>query len=85
MGLSDYERHPVAVLADEAHHYSASTKSSEKDAENTWESAINKILNVRNNEEQKNLLLEFTATVDFEKEVIYNKYRDKCNYKQLKL
>lgn len=80
MGLSDYERHPVAVLADEAHHYSASTKS-EKDAENTWESAINKILNARNNEEQKNLLLEFTATVDFEKEVIYNKYRDKVVYR----
>lgn len=81
MGLSDYERHPVAVLADEAHHYSASTKSSEKDAENTWESAINKILNARNNEEQKNLLLEFTATVDFEKEAIYNKYRDKVVYR----
>lgn len=80
MGLSDYERHPVAVLADEAHHYSASTKS-EKDAENTWESAINKILNARNNEEQKNLLLEFTATVDFEKEAIYNKYRDKVVYR----
>ena len=81
MGLSDYERHPVAILADEAHHYSASTKSSEKDAENTWESAINKILNARNNEEQKNLLLEFTATVDFEKEAIYNKYRDKVVYR----
>ncbi|SCA91276.1 putative Type III restriction-modification system DNA endonuclease res [Pseudolactococcus piscium] len=81
MGLSDYERHPVAVLADEAHHYSASTKSSEKDAENTWESAINKIWNARNNEEQKNLLLEFTATVDFEKEAIYNKYRDKVVYR----
>lgn len=80
MGLSDYERRPVAVLADEAHHYSASTKS-EKDAENTWESAINKILSARNNEEQKNLLLEFTATVDFEKEVIYNKYRDKVVYR----
>lgn len=80
MGLSNYERHPVAVLADEAHHYSASTKS-EKDAENTWESAINKILNARNNEEQKNLLLEFTATVDFKKEVIYNKYRDKVVYR----
>ncbi|EAE4306456.1 DEAD/DEAH box helicase, partial [Listeria monocytogenes] len=80
MGLSDYENHPVVVLADEAHHYSASTKS-EKEAENTWESAINKILRARNNEEQKNLLLEFTATVDFDKEAIYNKYRDKVVYR----
>ena len=80
MGLSDYENQPVAVLADEAHHYSASTKS-EKEAENTWESAINKILRARDDKEQKNLLLEFTATVDFDKDVIYNKYRDKVVYR----
>ncbi|MDA2393352.1 DEAD/DEAH box helicase family protein [Bacillus cereus] len=82
MGLSDYENHPVVVLADEAHHYSANTKSEkEKKDENTWESAINKILWARNGEEKKNLLLEFTATVDFDKEVIYNKYRDKVVYR----
>ncbi|MCM3784925.1 DEAD/DEAH box helicase family protein [Neobacillus mesonae] len=80
MGLSDYENHPVVVLADEAHHYSASTKS-EKEAENTWEFAINKILMARDDKEHKNLLLEFTATVDFEKEAIYNKYRDKVVYR----
>lgn len=80
MGLDDYKNHPVAILADEAHHYSASTKS-EKEAENTWESAINKILRARDDKKQKNLLLEFTATVDFDKEVIYNKYRDKVVYR----
>ncbi|HCJ4457903.1 TPA: DEAD/DEAH box helicase family protein [Listeria innocua] len=80
MGLSDFERQPVVILADEAHHYSASTKT-EKEAENTWESAINKILNARNEQKQKNLLLEFTATVDFDKEVIYDKYRDKVVYR----
>ena len=80
MGLSDYEKHPVVVLADEAHHYSASTKS-EKEKENTWESAIGKILGARDDMDQKNLLLEFTATVDFDKEVIYNKYRDKVVYR----
>lgn len=26
MGLTDYERQPVVILADEAHHYSANTK-----------------------------------------------------------
>ncbi|NMP07954.1 DEAD/DEAH box helicase family protein [Paenibacillus polymyxa] len=80
MGLFDYENHPVVILADEAHHYSASTKS-EKEAENTWEFAINKILMARDDKEHKNLLLEFTATVDFEKESIYNKYRDKVVYR----
>lgn len=86
MGLADYERTPVAVLADEAHHYSASTKS-EREAEHTWESAISKILTARdfiteNGEAtKKNLLLEFTATVDFDKDTIYNKYRDKVVYR----
>lgn len=80
MGLSDYENNPVVILADEAHHYSASTKA-EKDAENTWESAINKILTARNDKEKKNLLLEFTATVDFDKDTIYDKYRDKVVYR----
>lgn len=80
MGLDDYKNNPVAILADEAHHYSASTKS-DKEAENTWEFAINTILNARNDKEQKNLLLEFTATVDFDNEVIYNKYRDKVVYR----
>ena len=80
MGLDDYKNQPVAILADEAHHYSASTKS-DKEAENTWEYAINNILRARNDKEQKNLLLEFTATVDFDNEVIYNKYRDKVVYR----
>ena len=80
MGLDDYKNNPVAILADEAHHYSASTKL-DKEAENTWEYAINNILNARNNKEQKNLLLEFTATVDFDNEMIYNKYRDKVVYR----
>lgn len=80
MGIADYEQEPVAILADEAHHYSANTKS-EKEAEHTWESAINRILNARNNENEKNLLLEFTATIDFDKTTIYDKYRDKVVYR----
>lgn len=80
MGLSDYKNHPVVILADEAHHYSASTKS-EKDVEKTWEHAINKILGARDEKAKKNLLLEFTATVDFDKEEIYNKYSNKVVYR----
>lgn len=87
MGLADYENQPVAVLADEAHHYSAFTKkkdgkeTQEEKEEKTWESAINKILRARNDKNKKNLLLEFTATVDFDKDVIYDKYRDKVVYR----
>lgn len=82
MGIEDYKKNPVVVLADEAHHYSASTKAENKKSnENTWESAINRILTARDNQKKRNLLLEFTATVDFEKETIYNKYRDKVIYR----
>lgn len=81
MGLQDYQKNPVVVLADEAHHYSANTKSNEKENEKAWESVISMILNARDDEEQRNLLLEFTATVDFDTEVIYNKYRDKVVYR----
>lgn len=80
MGLSDYETNPVLVLADEAHHYSASTKS-EINSENTWEYAIDKILKARDCFEKKNALLEFTATVDFDNDAIYNKYKDKVIYR----
>src|SRR5699024_7032017 len=56
MGAEDYTRNKTVVLGDEAHHYSASTKS-EKEDEHSWESAINTILDAR----EDNLLLEFTA------------------------
>nr|WP_214794031.1 MULTISPECIES: DEAD/DEAH box helicase family protein [unclassified Exiguobacterium] len=80
MGIIDYEKHPVVILADEAHHYSANTKK-EKNDENTWETAINRVLNARRDEDLGNILLEFTATVDFEKESIYNKYKEKVLYR----
>ncbi|MHC9001768.1 DEAD/DEAH box helicase family protein [Enterococcus bulliens] len=76
MGKDDYARHKVAILGDEAHHYSASTKS-EKEFEQSWEKAINIILNVR----EDNRLLEFTATIDLENKNIYEKYKDKVLYR----
>lgn len=80
MSLSDYENNPVVILADEAHHYSAGTMAKSK-KDNTWEFAINTVLTARDNEEKKNLLLEFTATIDFTKEPLYDKYRDKVVYR----
>lgn len=75
MGASAYAENKLVVLGDEAHHYSASTKS-EKETERSWENAINTILSARND----NLLLEFTATIDLENKNIYEKYKDKVIY-----
>lgn len=76
MGEEDYARNKVAVLGDEAHHFSASTKS-EKELESSWENAIQTILNAN----EENLLLEFTATIDLENKHIYEKYKDKVIYR----
>ncbi|MGX6971552.1 DEAD/DEAH box helicase family protein [Vagococcus bubulae] len=76
MGAQDYARNKVTILGDEAHHYSASTKS-EKEMEQSWEKAINTILNA--NEDNK--LLEFTATIDLENKKVYEKYKDKVLYR----
>lgn len=76
MGEEDYAKHKVVILGDEAHHYSASTKS-EKEAEQSWEKAISTILNARDD----NLLLEFTATIDLDHKNIYEKYKDKVLYR----
>ncbi|EGP4936008.1 TPA: DEAD/DEAH box helicase family protein [Enterococcus faecium] len=76
MGKDDYERHKVTILGDEAHHYSASSKS-EKELEQSWEKAISIILNAR----EDNRLLEFTATIDLENKNIYEKYKDKVLYR----
>lgn len=75
MGEEDYRHHKVAILGDEAHHYSASTKS-EKEAERSWEKAIDMILNAR----KDNKLLEFTATIDLNNRKVYEKYKDKILY-----
>jgi hypothetical protein len=50
MGAEDYARDKVVILGDEAHHYSASTKS-EKETEQSWEKAISTILHA--NEDMK--------------------------------
>lgn len=76
MGKEDYARHKVVILGDEAHHYSASTKT-EKETEQSWEKAISTILNARDD----NRLLEFTATIDLDNKNVYEKYRDKVLFR----
>lgn len=76
MGEEDYARDKIVILGDEAHHYSASTKS-EKETEQSWEKAISTILNAH----EENRLLEFTATIDLENKNVYEKYKDKVLYR----
>lgn len=71
----DFENRKLALIADEAHHLSSGTKSGNMFG--SWEDTVLKVLN----SSFDNLLLEFTATLDYESREITEKYKDKVIYK----
>lgn len=74
--FDDLENQKIVILADEAHHFNASTKK-DKLTQHTWEALLNKIRQANSANRQ----FEFTATIDVDKEEVYQKYRDKIIYK----
>lgn len=81
---TDLQKHEIVILADEAHHLSATTKArnkSQKTKEDlntiSWENTINRIFETNPN----NRLFEFTATVNWNDEHLYEKYKNKLVYK----
>lgn len=74
----DFEDNLTVIIADEAHRLNVDTrKKTEVADENNWEKAVQSVLHAN----PKNLLLEFTATVDLENQAIHQKYSDKLVYK----
>ena len=75
--FDDFKDKKIVLIADEAHHIQANTKT-EQENEKTWEETINKLLNINS----ENILLEFTATVGIENNLnVREKYIDKLLYK----
>ena len=72
---ADFEHKKIVMIADEAHHLNANTKS-QKESESNWELTTQRLL--RKND--LNILLEFTATQDLSDAKIAEKYRDKIIY-----
>ena len=72
----DFENRKVVLIADEAHHLSSGTKN-DGDLFGSWEDTVLKILAASFD----NLLLEFTATLDYEAQEIASKYQDKVLYR----
>ncbi len=68
----NFAEQEIVLLADEAHHMSASTKA-QRELFESWEKTVERIF--KSNE--INLLLEFTATHDYEKPAMVEKYRNK--------
>jgi len=71
----DFVDKKIVLISDEAHHLQTITKKSreEIELERSWEYTVEKILK----SDIKNILLEFTATIDLSNQNIRQKYEDK--------
>jgi len=74
--FEDFESRKIVLIADEAHHLSSGTKKN-GDLFGSWEGTVEKLLK----QNFDNILLEFTATLDYESREITEKYKDKVIYK----
>ena len=74
--FEDFKDKNIVLIADEAHHLSSATKGSGA-LMGSWEGTVLEILK----QSFENILLEFTATLDYESREIVNKYKDKVIYK----
>ncbi len=75
--FEDFENNKTVFLADEAHHLNISTKKQQDEEKENWEGTVIKALN----KNPRNVLLEFTATVEIDNQNIREKYKDKILYK----
>lgn len=77
VSYEEFEDKKIILIADEAHHLSASTKKKDSEEKAKWEGTVMKILN----QNTENVLLEFTATLDYKNKEISDKYENKVIYK----
>jgi type III restriction enzyme len=73
--FEDFENREIVLIADEAHHLSSGTKKGALFG--SWEDTVQKVHQCNFN----NILLEFTATLDYESREIAEKYKDKVIHK----
>jgi type III restriction enzyme len=75
--LEDFKSQKVVLISDEAHHINVDTRRQRGQMEiiesASWETTVDRIFRVN----PSNILLEFTATMDFADENIANKYLSK--------
>ena len=72
----DFKDKKIVLIADEAHHINVSTKSQLELLE-SWEKTVERIFH----QNEDNLLLEFTATLDYSHREIASKYRNKVLFR----
>ena len=74
--FEDFRDKKIVLLADEAHHINTSTKAGQELIV-SWENTVERIFS----QNIDNLLLEFTATLDYTHPSLVDKYRNKVLYK----
>tara|TARA_B100001939_G_scaffold346473_1_gene365324 strand:+ start:2041 stop:4596 length:2556 start_codon:yes stop_codon:yes gene_type:complete len=74
--IEDFEDKKIVLIADEAHHLSSATRNN-GDLFGSWEGTVMEVLKANFD----NILLEFTATLDYESREISEKYQDKVIHK----
>lgn len=72
----DFKDKKMVLIADEAHHLSSATKNN-GDLFGSWEGTVMEILK----QNFDNILLEFTATLDYDSNEILSKYQNKVIFK----
>jgi len=72
----DFKDKKIVLLADEAHHMNTQTKA-QKELFESWEKTVERIFH----QNEDNLLLEFTATLDYSDNNIEDKYKNKILYR----
>lgn len=77
--MEDFAARNLVLIADEAHHLSAATQSNQKlfSESRSWEEIVMGLLHANSN----NMLLEFTATLNYGNNEINEKYKDKVIFK----
>ena len=74
--IEDFKDKKIVLIADEAHHLSSATRNN-GDLFGSWEGTVMEVLKANFD----NILLEFTATLDYESREIEEKYQDKVIHK----
>jgi len=80
--LEDFKNKKIVFISDEAHHINALTKNfarmtkEEQEESTSWERTVNRVLQSNS----QNVMLEYTATVDFSNKAVRGKYEDKIIY-----
>ncbi|QQS59368.1 DEAD/DEAH box helicase family protein [Candidatus Peregrinibacteria bacterium] len=78
----DFEEQKIVLISDEAHHINAFTKKgklqkTEEEEKASWEGTVRRIFEA----DPRNILLEFTATIDLRNDEILKKYEDKILFR----